>query len=162
MTAAHPIPKSGESPNSTKTPVVLFLCGANRARSQMAEALLAHDTDGRFQARSAGLRPATAIDPMAIEVLEEIGIDTSRLRPKPVDEFMRDRIDCAIIVCEKAEEYCPRLYPFCYRVLHWPFEDPVAFEGSDEDRLEAFRRLRDDLQGRIRQWIDEKPFGEIH
>jgi len=128
----------------------------------MAEAILRHETGGRLEVKSAGLHVASEIDPMALEVLEEIGIDTSELRPKSVDEFRRaKRIDCAVIVCERAEEDCPRLYPFCYRVLRWPCRDPVLFDGPDYERLEHFRRLRDELQGHIRQWLEEKPFGDI-
>lgn len=145
-----------------KAPVVLFLCAANRARSQMAEAILRHETRRQFDVRSAGLKAASEIDPMAIEVLEEVGIDTSELRPKSVEEFRRaKRIDCAIIVCERVEEDCPRLYPFCYKVLRWPCRDPVVFDGPDYERLEHFRRLRDELQEHIRLWLDEKPFGDI-
>jgi arsenate reductase len=128
----------------------------------MAEAILRHEADGRLDVKSAGLHAASEIDPMAIEVLEEVGIDTSELRPKSVEEFRRARrIDCAIIVCERVEEQCPRLYPFCYRVLRWPCRDPVAYCGPDYERLEHFRRLRDELREHIRLWLDEKPFGDV-
>ena len=162
MTTSYSFGNPAQSPNLAKTPIVLFLCAANRARSQMAEAILRHETGGRLEVKSAGLHVASEIDPMALEVLEEIGINTSELRPKSVDEFRRaKRIDCAVIVCERAEEDCPRLYPFCYRVLRWPCRDPVLFDGPDYERLEHFRRLRDELQGHIRQWLEEKPFGDI-
>jgi arsenate reductase (thioredoxin) len=139
-------------------PLVLFLCGANRARSKMGEAILRHEVGDQLQAASAGLRPAT-VDPMAIHVLEEVGIDARGLHSKSVDAFLHsENVDCAIMVCEEAEELCPRLFPFCYRVLHWPLPDPVRFAGSKEDRLDLFRRVRDDLRQRIRRWLDEKPF----
>jgi arsenate reductase len=127
----------------------------------MAEAILRHETDGLVEVGSAGLRVAGEIDPMAIQVLEEVGIDTSELRPKSVDEFRRaKRIDCAIIVCERAEENCPSLYPFCYRVLRWPCKDPVPFNGPEYQRLDRFRQLRDELQEQIRSWLEERPFGD--
>jgi arsenate reductase len=142
-------------------PVVLFLCTANRARSQIAEAILRHEAPDRFDVRSAGLRPAS-IHPLAIRVLEEIGIDTSPLRSKSIEEFFRNaRVSCAIIVCEDAEELCPRLFPFCGRVLHWPFEDPVTSGGTESEQLAEFREIRDQISRRIRKWLCEEPLAIV-
>ena len=135
------------------TPVVLFLCTGNSARSQMAEAVLRTRAGGRFQAASAGLEPK-GVHPMTLRVLAEAGIDTRGLRSKHSSEFLgKVAVRCAIIVCEKANQHCPRIYPFAAQTLYWPFDDPAAADGTEQERLEVFRDVRDQIAARIDQWL---------
>ncbi|MBI1897171.1 MAG: arsenate reductase ArsC [Acidobacteria bacterium] len=127
---------------------VLILCTANSARSQMAEGLLRHDAGERFEVYSAGHKPAR-VRPEAIAVLREIGIDISGHRSKSVEEFAGRHFDAVLTVCDSAREACP-VFPGA-RVIHRDFEDPAAVQGSEEERLAAFRRVRDDL----RDWLRE-------
>jgi arsenate reductase len=113
----------------------------------MAEGLLRHEGGDRFEVFSAGTRPSQ-VRPEAIEVMAEIGIDISRHWSKPVDEFVGQDLDYVITVCNNAKETCP-VFPGATRQLHWPFDDPAAVEGSDSVRQAAFRRIRDQIHGRI-------------
>ena len=132
---------------------VLFLCTHNAARSQMAEAFLCHYGGDRFEACSAGLEP-TEVHPLTREVLQEIGIDVSGLRAKGLNEFLgRARVRYAIIVCERVNRNCPHVYPFATRTFYWPFEDPADSEGSVEERLATFRRVRDQIADRVRGFL---------
>lgn len=134
---------------------VLFLCAHNAARSQMAEALLRHHAGERFEALSAGLEP-TDIHPMTLRVLEEEGIDTRALHAEGLERYMaKVTVQYAIVVCEKTQAHCPRLYPFAQQVLYWPFEDPAAFRGSPAEQMEKFREVRDQIQKRVRGWLSE-------
>ena len=136
-------------------PVVLFLCTGNSARSQMAEALLRHRAGDRFEACSAGLSPKE-VHPLALRVLTDIGVGTTGLCSKGVNEFLgKRRVNYAITVCERAQQSCPRIFPFTVNNLYWPFEDPAAFEGSERERLQKFREVRDQIDDRIRQWLRE-------
>jgi arsenate reductase len=137
-------------------PGVLFLCTANSARSQIAEALLREQAPDRFEVYSAGLKPAAQVHPLARQVLEERGIATSTLRPKDLKRFLaKVSIHYAIIVCEKAAQNCPSMYPFALQTLYWPFEDAAAFGGSTEQRLQKFREVRDRIESRLRAWTEE-------
>ncbi len=132
-----------------KKPLVLFLCTANSARSQMAEAILRDRAGDRFEAASAGLSPSR-VNPFTLRALDEAGIDTGGLRSKSTSEFLgKVAVRYAIIVCDKAAQHCPRIYPFASRTLYWPFEDPAAAEGTDDERLEKFREVRDQIASRI-------------
>ncbi len=118
---------------------VLFLCTHNSARSQMAEALLREHAGDRFEAYSAGLEP-TEVHPLTLHVLGEVGIETASLRAKSTRSFLgKVSIRYPIIVCSKAAEACPRIYPFALQTLYWPFEDPAAFQGSPREQLKIFR-----------------------
>jgi len=139
----------------TARPRVLFLCTHNAARSQMAEALLRRHGGDRFEVVSAGLEP-TQVHPLTHEVLAEIGVDTTGLRAKGLKEFFgRTSVHYAIVVCAEGEESCPRLYPFANRTLFWPIEDPAPDEGSTQSPVERFRSTRDQIDGRIRAWLEE-------
>jgi arsenate reductase len=121
----------------------------------MAEALLRRHGGHRFEACSAGLEP-TEVHPLTRRVLEEIGIDTSDLRAKGINEFLgKVPIRYAVIVCERASRSCPNVYPFATHVLHCPFEDPAEAEGSLEERLAVFRRVRDEIAARVRRFVLE-------
>jgi len=139
-----------------KRPQVLFLCTHNTARSQMAEALLRKHAGDRFEVHSAGYEP-TDINPFTRRVMEEVGLDLSGQCAKGVKEYL-GKINFAyvIIVCDRAEKICPTAFPSISRQrLFWPFEDPVAFEGTDEERLAKFREIRDQIDRRILQWLNE-------
>lgn len=126
---------------------VLFLCTHNSARSQMAEGLLRHGGE-RYEVFSAGTEE-TQVRPLAIEAMKEIGIDISDQFSKTLDQFVDQRFDYVITVCDSANESCP-VFPNAERRLHWSFEDPSAAKGSDEERLKVFRRVRDEIRERIR------------
>ena len=139
-----------------KRPQVLFLCTHNTARSQMAEALLRKHAGDRFEVHSAGYEP-TDINPFTRRVMEEVGLDLSGQCAKGVKEYL-GKINFAyvIIVCDRAEKICPTAFPSISRQrLFWPFEDPVAFEGTDEEKLAKFREIRDQIDRRILQWLNE-------
>lgn len=124
---------------------VLFLCVANSARSQMAEGIARSLGHGGMKVRSAGSRP-TSVRPEAIAVLWEIGIDISEYRAKAVTDIPADEVDLVVTLC--AEEECP-VFLGVARRLHWGLPDPAAIQESEEARLTAFRRTRDELRRRI-------------
>ncbi len=132
---------------------LLVLCTANSARSQMAEGLMRHDHGERFEVESAGTK-ATLVRPEAIAVMNEIGIDISGHRSKVVDEFAEQRFDSVLTVCDNAKESCP-IFPGHGNRLHHSFEDPAAVQGSDEDRLAAFRQIRDQIRSFLREFARE-------
>ena len=133
---------------------VLILCTGNSARSQIAEGLLRADGAGAFEVASAGTRP-TAVKPEAVAVMREIGIDISAQRSKHVDELAADDFDYVITVCDNAREECP-VFPARVRRIHWGFEDPAAAEGTDEQRLAVFRRVRDEIRRKLREFVAER------
>jgi arsenate reductase len=132
---------------------ILILCTGNSARSQMAEGLFRHEAGDRYEVFSAGTRPSS-VRPEAIAVLAEIGIDISGHRSKSVDEFMAQPLDLVITVCDNAKEACP-VFPGRTLRLHWPFEDPAHVEGTEEARLAAFRKVRDQIRQKIRAFLAE-------
>ena len=133
---------------------ILFLCTGNSARSQMAEGLLRLQGNGYFEVFSAGLEPK-GIHPLTIQVMNELGYDMRDHRSKSMDEFIgRQDFDYLITVCSKADEKCP-VFPGMGAKLHWEFEDPAAFQGSDEEKLKKFRHIRDQIDLRILEWLTE-------
>lgn len=140
-----------------KNESVLFLCTANSARSQMAEGLLRKHAGDRFDVFSAGMEPST-VHPLAIRAMSDVGIDISRQRSKGVSEFLgKVVVTHAIFVCERAQKNCPAVYPFARKALAWPFEDPAAFQGSEEDRLKKFCEVRDQIEEKIKGWLATNP-----
>jgi arsenate reductase (thioredoxin) len=133
---------------------VLILCTGNSARSQMAEGLFRHEAGDAWTVFSAGTKPSL-VRPEAIAVMSEIGIDISGHRSKSVDEFRGEQLDTVITVCDNAKESCP-VFPGETKRLHWPFEDPAAVQGSEEDRKAAFRMVRDQIHKRIRAFLGEQ------
>ena len=123
---------------------VLILCTGNSARSQMAEGLLRRLAGDRFEVHSAGTRPG-GVRPEAVQVMREAGIDISGHRSKHVDEFAGRHFDYVLTVCDNAREACP-VYPGQTTRLHRSFDDPAAVPGSEDERLAAFRRVRDQLR----------------
>ncbi len=126
---------------------VLFICTHNSARSQMAEGLLRSLRGDLYDAFSAGTI-ASKVNPYAIKVMSEIGIDISHHRSKSIDEFKGQIFDYVVTVCDNAKENCP-FFPGKY-VFHKGFQDPADFEGTDEEKLMIFRKVRDE----IRSWIE--------
>ena len=137
-------------------PRVLFLCTGNSARSQMAEALLRKHAGDRFEVHSAGLDP-TSINPFTIQVLEEIDVDTSQHEAKPLSRYLgKMHFSHLITVCSNAEQRCP-IFPGMGQRLHWSFEDPATFEGSDDAKREKFRQIRDQIEAKILDWLHKQP-----
>jgi arsenate reductase len=129
---------------------VLILCTGNSARSQMAEGILRHDAGDKFEVVSAGTQPGQ-VRPEAVAVMNEIGIDISMHRSKSVDEFAHENFDYILTVCDNAKESCP-IYPGHTNRLHHNFEDPAAVQGSSEERMKAFREIRDQIRSYLREF----------
>jgi arsenate reductase len=144
---------SGEVTKHARTQRVLFLCTGNSARSQMAEAFLREYGGERNQAFSAGLEPRE-IHPLTHRVMEEIGLPLSGQRSKRVDEYLtKIHFHTLVTVCDQAEKNCPTVWPGLVTRLHWSFEDPAAFVGSEAERLGKFRQIRDQIQAKVREWL---------
>jgi arsenate reductase len=136
---------------------VLVLCTGNSARSQIAEGLLRHEADKRFEVYSAGTQP-TQVRSEAVEVMRELGIDISGHRSKPLAEFAGREFEFVITVCNRAREECP-VFSGVPERLHWPFEDPATFVQDGEERLRAFRSLRDRIHARVMVFLGEGAYG---
>jgi arsenate reductase len=130
---------------------VLVLCTHNSARSQMAEGLLRARAPDRFEVASAGTE-ATRVHPLAIRAMDEVGIDLRGHTSKTLDRFLTEPWDHVITVCDAAAERCP-VFPGRAARAHWSLEDPSAARGSEEERLAAFRRVRDQIDARLREWL---------
>jgi arsenate reductase len=132
---------------------VLILCTGNSARSQMAEGLLRHDAGNRFEVFSAGVNP-TKVRPEAISIMQELGIDLSAHRSKHVNEFTSQSFDYVLTVCDHAREVCP-IFPAKTVAIHHSFTDPADFNGSEEDRLALFRKVRDQIREYLQTFPNE-------
>lgn len=136
-----------------RCPLVLFLCSGNSARSQMAEAFLRKHAGDRFEVHSAGLDPV-GIHPLTIQVMAEVGINMEGHRSKSVGEYLgKIAAHFVIFVCQQAEKSCPRIWPFALQSICWPFDDPAAYEGDEETRLQKFRDVRDQIEHQIKDWL---------
>lgn len=139
----------------TSKPIILILCTGNSCRSQIAEGLFRHFGGEQFNICSAGTEPAAAIHPLAIQVMDEIGIDIRQQRPKSVGEYLgKIAVRNLFIVCHDAEKKCPTIFPGMLGRTFWPVNDPAAFKGSPESTLEKFRAVRDELENRIKEWLE--------
>ncbi len=131
---------------------VLFVCTGNSARSQMAEAFLRKYGSDRYEAYSAGLQPGQ-VHPLTIQVMQEVGVDMSVHRSKSVQEYLgKIRFGYVITVCSHADQNCPFI-PGAGTRLHWPFDDPAAAVGSQEEKLEKFRQVRGEIKTSILTWL---------
>ena len=130
---------------------VLVLCTGNSARSQMGEGLFRAEGGAGVDVFSAGTQPGS-VRPEAITVMKEIGIDISGHRSKSVDEFAGQSFDYVVTVCDNARDNCP-VFPAGTERIHWSFEDPAAVEGGEEERLSAFRRIRDQIRERVKTFL---------
>jgi arsenate reductase len=126
---------------------VLFVCTGNSARSVMAEALLRRRGGSDFEVHSAGTKPR-GINPLTVRILEEAGLPTDGLRSKSVNDFLDQRFDYVVTVCDEARQVCP-VFPGSHQSMHWGYEDPALATGSDDQRLAVFRRVFTQLGERI-------------
>lgn len=153
IAAAGRARSAGKDRPMTDTPLrVLFVCTGNSARSQIAQALLERFGGPDFHVESAGTIPK-GVNPFAIRVLAEIGIDWSAARSKSVEAFVDQPFDYVITVCDRARQSCP-IFPGQYNALHWGLEDPAEVEGTDEQKLAAFRQTRLELTERLRPFVE--------
>ena len=126
---------------------VLFLCTGNSARSQMAEGLLRHLAPDKFEVFSAGVNP-TYLNPLSVKAMEEVGIDISNQRSKSIDEFLGQSFDYVITLCDSAKQSCP-IFPGEYKKIHWDLEDPAQAKGTEEEKINMFRKIRDQIKEHI-------------
>jgi arsenate reductase (thioredoxin) len=133
----------GNMSNQLK-PLVLILCTGNSCRSQMAEGILRASAGEIIRIESAGSAPTGQVHPFAIKVMNEIGIDISEHRSKHLNEFLDTPVHTVISVCGNADQACP-MFPGMVRRYHWAFDDPAKAEGSENDVLPIFRRVRDEI-----------------
>jgi arsenate reductase len=142
-------------------PVVLILCTGNSCRSQMAEALLRKYQGNRFEVASAGTEPKPEVHPLAVRVMKEIGIDISRQHPKNISEFLgKVPVHHVLIVCDNANSSCPRVWPGSFSRTFMPFDDPAHAEGSEQEVLAVFRRVRDEIDQAMRSWSPPSSAGK--
>lgn len=136
-------------------PKVLVLCTGNSARSQMGEAFLRRYAGDRFDVHSAGLDPR-GINPLTVRVMNEIGYDLSEHESKSIRKYMGHvHFQYAITVCADADKNCPHALWSTGVKLHWPFDDPAAATGSEAEQLAVFRRVRDEIEAKVKTWVDE-------
>ena len=139
-------------PGGDQRPIrVLFVCTGNSARSQMAEAMLRQRGGDRFEVASAGTDPR-GVHPLTVRALAEAGIDIRGARSRSIEEFLGQEFDYVVTVCDQAREACP-VFPGAERSLHWGYDDPVLAQGTDEERLQVFRRTLARIGERIGQFI---------
>ena len=131
--------------NSTNLPLVLVLCTGNSCRSHLAEGLLRAAAQGRFRVASAGSKPAGYVHPMAIAVMQELGIDIAGHHSKHLNEFLGQPVETVITVCGNADQVCP-IFPGQVNRHHWGFDDPAHAPGTDAEKLAVFRRVRDEIR----------------
>lgn len=130
---------------------VLFICGHNSGRSQIAEAYLNQLGEGKFEVKSAGLNPSESVNPLVIEVMKEVNIDLSYKEPKAAFDFVKagELFSYVITVCDKeTDENCP-IFPGIQRRENWPFQDPEKVSGSHEEKLNQVRKIRDDIKYKL-------------
>ncbi len=135
---------------------VLFLCTGNSCRSQMAEGFLRAYGGDTYEAHSAGTRPS-ALNPLAVAVMREVGIDIAGQHSKDVSTYASQNFALVITVCDNAREQCPIFPGPCARE-HWPFADPADAAGTEEQRRAVFRKVRDEIAARVRSFVDQKSF----
>ncbi len=136
-------------------PAVLILCTGNCARSQMAEGILRAAAGDILEVHSAGSHPAGFVHPLAVEVMDEIGIDIRAQHSKSLNEFLKRPIETVITVCGNVDQVCP-VFPGQVQRFHWGFDDPSHAVGTHEDRLNAFRKVRDQIKGQFEAYAAER------
>jgi arsenate reductase len=124
----------------------------------MAEGFFKHYAGDRFTGLSAGMKPAVRINPFAVQAMRELEIDISSQYPKHANEFLNKiPVTYLITVCAAADSECPAVISGVDQRLHWPFDDPAAIEGSDDEKLAGFRRIRDEIRDKIKPWVESLP-----
>ncbi|MFZ5494272.1 MAG: arsenate reductase ArsC [Verrucomicrobiota bacterium] len=126
-------------------PAILILCTGNSCRSHLAEGVLRAVAGDLFEVHSAGSKPAGYVHPLAIRVMQEIGIDITGHRSKSLHKFLQTPIETVITVCGNADQACP-VFPGQVNRHHWPFDDPAHATGTEEEKLAVFRRVRDEIR----------------
>jgi arsenate reductase (thioredoxin) len=134
---------------------VLILCTGNSCRSQMAEALWEQLGNGDWESKSAGSKPSGYVHPLAIRAMQELGIDISENASKSLNQFRDEAFDLVVTVCDNAKESCP-VFPGAKETLHWPFDDPADATETDEEKMVVFRRVRDEIGAKIREYLSEQ------
>ena len=129
---------------SATAPLVLILCTGNSCRSQMAEALLQRAAGDSLRVASAGSNPSGYVHPLAIQAMQELGLDISSHESKHLDQFLDAGVETVITVCGNADQACPA-FPGQLRRYHWGFDDPADAAGSEAEQLVMFRRVRDEI-----------------
>ena len=126
-------------------PTILILCTGNSCRSHLAEGILQAALGEGYNVQSAGSKPAGYVHPLAIRVMNEVGIDISGHRSKHLEEFLKQPVETVITVCGNADQVCP-MFPGQVNRYHWGFDDPAHATGTEEEKLAAFRRVRDEIK----------------
>ena len=140
---------------------VLFLCVGNTARSQMAEAFLRILANDRFEAFSAGIEPGK-LNPLTVTVMQEAGISMEGHYSKGINTYLgKKQFGFLITVCDQAEQKCPAVWPGAGQRLHWYFEDPAACNGSEVEKLQKFREVRDQIRQKIEEWTEQVEKGDL-
>jgi arsenate reductase len=147
--------KDGDTKKMLQKTKILILCTGNSARSQMAEGLL-KSLDPNVEVYSAGTHPSPQVNPSAVRVMKEIGIDVSSSRPKNVSQFLKDSFDYVITVCDDADQNCPSFTGHVKHRLHIGFADPARAAGSPEEILVAFRTVRDEIRARFSEFWERE------
>jgi len=132
---------------------ILFLCTGNSCRSQMGEGFMRHMAGNKFEVFSAGVEP-TQVNPYAIKVMAEAGIDISSHQSKSVNEFLEQKFDYVITVCNHAKQVCP-IFPGQYERIHWDIEDPANAKGSEQEKLAFFRKIRDEIKEKCLEFLNQ-------
>jgi arsenate reductase len=135
-------------PQANEAKRVLILCTGNSCRSQMAEGFVNYLLAGRWEARSAGTRPAGRVHPLAVRVMAEVGVDISGGVPEVVDRYLDESWDLVVTVCDSAKESCPT-FPRPVDQIHLPFDDPAEAGGPEAEKMAVFRRVRDEIRDRL-------------
>jgi arsenate reductase len=130
---------------SKMKPMILILCTGNSCRSHLAEGILRAAAGDLLDVQSAGSKPAGYVHPLAIQVMQEIGIDISGHHSKHMDEFLKQPVETVVTVCGNADQACP-MFPGQLNRHHWGFDDPAHAVGTDEEKLVVFRRVRDEIK----------------
>ena len=134
---------------------VLILCTGNSCRSQMAEGWINHLLGAQWAAHSAGTAPAARVHPLAVRAMAEVGVDISGGRPEHVGGYLKQPWELVVTVCDSARETCP-VFPRPVPKLHVSFFDPAAAEGTEEEKLTVFRRVRDEIRDRLLPALRER------
>lgn len=133
---------------------VLILCTGNSCRSQMAEGLWESLGNGQWESESAGSKPAGYVHPLAIQAMNELGIDISGNESKSLEQFRNQSFDLVVTVCDNAKESCP-VFTGAKETFHWPFDDPADATGADEEKMLVFRRVRGEIKQKIESFLNE-------
>jgi arsenate reductase (thioredoxin) len=134
-------------------PIVLVLCTGNSCRSQMAEGFLRKYHGDLYDIHSAGMEPKEQVHPLAVRVMAEVGIDLSGLKPKDTRHFLGHLpVKHLMIVCDRANQSCPRIWPGVFTRAYLPFDDPTGVEGTEDEKLSVFRQVRDQIDKAMNQW----------